>query len=51
MYGENQGVVAGTGLPLHVTLNLVIPEFPVLALPIVGIVGLFVAVSVVSRRG
>lgn len=50
MYGENQGVVAGTGLVLHVTLNLEIPEFPFVALPIVGMVGLFVAVRVISRR-
>jgi hypothetical protein len=51
MYGENTSLVGGgAGTVLNVTLNLVIPEFPVVVVPIVGMMGLFVAVSLRSRR-
>lgn len=51
MYGENTSLVgSGPGTVINVTLNLEIPEFPVVVVPIVGMMGLFVAMTVIRRR-
>jgi len=48
--GENQSIVAGSKLWLNVTLNVMIPEFPMVIVPVTGMMALFAVVSL-RRRG
>jgi len=48
--GENQSAVAGTYLRLDVTLNVLIPEFPMVIVPVTGMLALVAVVSL-RRRG
>ncbi|OGS43110.1 MAG: hypothetical protein A3K76_03625 [Euryarchaeota archaeon RBG_13_57_23] len=49
--GWNETVsLAGSFTPIDVTLDAMIPEFPMVALPVVGLLAMFIVVSV-RRRG
>jgi len=48
--GENQSIVAGSKLWLNATMGVVIPEFPMVIVPVVGMMALIAVVSL-RRRG
>lgn len=48
--GENQSIVAGSKLWLNTTMGVVIPEFPMVIVPVTGMVALMAIVSL-RRRG
>jgi len=50
LVGENQSAVAGSYLRLDVTLDVPIPEFPMVIVPVMGMMAL-VAVMSLRRRG
>jgi len=51
MTGVNASIVAGSKLWLNVTLDVVIPEFPMVIVPVTGMLGLMAVVSLRRRGG